>query len=136
MAVTRSPTATWVIPTNNEWYKSAYYVGGGTNAGYWLYPTQDNDAPVSNLLSTAGTNNANFFSTVTDSNTDPVNFLTSVGAFGALPGLTEPTTREGRMAMAGDRERHRSRGARRVIRRHLKLFAKPGRAAPLRVRAT
>ena len=43
LAVTRNSTATYVIPTN-EWYKAAFYVGGGTNAGYWLYPTRNNDS--------------------------------------------------------------------------------------------
>ena len=33
--VNRSGTATWVIPTEDEWYKAAYYKGGGANAGYW-----------------------------------------------------------------------------------------------------
>lgn len=36
---------TWWIPTENEWYKAAYYKGGGTNAGYWLYPTQSDTKP-------------------------------------------------------------------------------------------
>ncbi len=31
----------YFIPTEDEWYKAAYYKGGGTNAGYWDYPTQD-----------------------------------------------------------------------------------------------
>ena len=30
----------YVIPTEDEWYKTAYYKGGGTDAGYWRYPTQ------------------------------------------------------------------------------------------------
>ena len=30
----------YFIPTEDEWYKAAYYKGGGTNAGYWDYPTQ------------------------------------------------------------------------------------------------
>ena len=41
MAVTRKANATWVIPTENEWYKAAYYdpnKPGG--AGYWDYPTK------------------------------------------------------------------------------------------------
>ena len=42
----------------NEFYKAAYYVGGGTNASYWLFPTRSNSIP-SNVLSTTGTNNAN-----------------------------------------------------------------------------
>jgi formylglycine-generating enzyme len=81
MAITRNTGATYVIPTENEWYKAAYYKGGGTNAGYWLYPTQSNSQP-SNILSAAGTNNANY-----DSNgfTDPNNYFTAVGAFAGSP---------------------------------------------------
>jgi formylglycine-generating enzyme len=45
MAVTRKAGATWVIPTEDEWYKTAYYKGGGTNSGYWDYPTQSDTAP-------------------------------------------------------------------------------------------
>ena len=88
MAVTRSTTASWVIPTVNEWYKAAYYVGGGTNAGYWLYPTQNNNPP-SNVLSTTGANNANFTATINSPpfsvETDPTNWLTPVGAFANSP---------------------------------------------------
>lgn len=82
LLVTRNPGATWFIPTEDEWYKAAYYKGGGTNAGYWTYPTKSNNTP-SNVLSATGTNNANF-----DNNgyTDPTNILTSVGAFAASPG--------------------------------------------------
>ncbi|MFN9961415.1 MAG: PEP-CTERM sorting domain-containing protein, partial [bacterium] len=36
----RNVGAKYFIATTNEWYKSAYYKGGSTNAGYWLYPTQ------------------------------------------------------------------------------------------------
>ena len=89
MAVTRSTTATWVLPTVNEWNKAAYYVGGGTNAGYWLYPTQNNDPP-SNVLSAAGTNNANFTASLGQppvlTRSDPVDWLTAVGAFADSPG--------------------------------------------------
>ena len=31
---TKNPGATCWIPSENEWYKAAYYKGGGTNAGY------------------------------------------------------------------------------------------------------
>ncbi len=82
MAVTRNAGATYFIPTENEWYKAAYYKGGGTNAGYWLHPTQNNSTP-SNVLSGTGANNANFFN---NGYTDPTNFLTSVGSFAASPG--------------------------------------------------
>jgi formylglycine-generating enzyme required for sulfatase activity len=82
MAVTRNSNAQYVIPTENEWYKAAYYKGGSTNAGYWVYPTQSNTAP-SNVLSSTGTNNANYCS---GGYTDPTNCLTVVGAFAASPG--------------------------------------------------
>jgi formylglycine-generating enzyme len=32
--------ATFYIPTEDQWYKAAYYKGGSTNAGYWQYATQ------------------------------------------------------------------------------------------------
>lgn len=35
----------YFIPTHNQWVKAAYYKGGGTNAGYWDYPTQHNNNP-------------------------------------------------------------------------------------------
>ena len=88
MAVTRSSTATWVIPTINEWYKAGWYVGGGTNAGYWLYPTQNNNTP-SYVLSATGTNNANFTTSISTppftTSSDPTDWLTPVGAFADSP---------------------------------------------------
>ncbi len=87
MAVTRGSTANYVIPTENEWYKAAYYKSGGTNAGYWTYPTKNNTAP-SNVLSATGTNNANFNSGIFQRpiDTDPTNNLTPVGLFTDSPG--------------------------------------------------
>jgi sulfatase modifying factor 1 len=40
-----NPGAIWSLPSEDQWYKAAYYKGGNTNAGYWLYPTQSNDTP-------------------------------------------------------------------------------------------
>ncbi len=40
--VTRNAGAMWCVTSENEWYKAAYYMGGGTNVGYWEYPTQSN----------------------------------------------------------------------------------------------
>ena len=37
--------AAFYIPTEDQWYKAAYYKGGSTNAGYWNYATQSNLAP-------------------------------------------------------------------------------------------
>ncbi|MCY2929684.1 MAG: SUMF1/EgtB/PvdO family nonheme iron enzyme [Planctomycetota bacterium] len=38
-------TAKWLLTSQDEWYKAAYYKGGSTNAGYWNYPTKSNTAP-------------------------------------------------------------------------------------------
>lgn len=51
---------TFVIPTENEWYKAAYYKGGSTNAGYWNYATRSDTLP-GNDLSTSGSNVANYY---------------------------------------------------------------------------
>lgn len=52
--------AAWFLPTEDQWYKAAYYKGGGTNAGYWRYPIQSDIAP-DNLLEGNKNNNANIF---------------------------------------------------------------------------
>jgi sulfatase modifying factor 1 len=44
-APAKNPGAQYYIPTENQWYKAAYYKGGGTNAGYWNYATQSDTAP-------------------------------------------------------------------------------------------
>lgn len=40
----------YYLPSENEWYKAAYYKGGGVNAGYWNYATQSNVQPIPVLL--------------------------------------------------------------------------------------
>ncbi len=66
--ITKNAGATWWIPSEDAWYKAAYYKSGGTNAGYWLYPTQSDDRP-GNMLDefaqlffgfSGATNQANF----------------------------------------------------------------------------
>jgi formylglycine-generating enzyme required for sulfatase activity len=72
-AVTRDTTATWVIPTVDEWYKAAYYDKAIEDCTppteientpayclYWSYPTRNNAVP-RNTLDSSGTNNANYF---------------------------------------------------------------------------
>ena len=86
MGVTRSTGASYFIPSENEWYKAAYY--NPTSGMYWKYETQSNTAPI-NVLSASGTNNANvydFYGTGEQTYTDPTNYLTPVGAFVASPG--------------------------------------------------
>ena len=50
---TGSPPA-YRLPTENEWYKAAYYKAGGTNAGYWAYATQSNSVPSTLMTSVYG----------------------------------------------------------------------------------
>ena len=42
--ITRNAGANIFLPSENEWYKAAYYKGGGTNAGYWDFATQSSNA--------------------------------------------------------------------------------------------
>jgi formylglycine-generating enzyme required for sulfatase activity len=89
MAIARNPGAKYFIPSVNEWYKAAYYEGGGTNSGYWSYPTQSNTMP-SNVLSATGVNNANFADVFgTGNGTMTIGrpyYRTEVGAFASSPG--------------------------------------------------
>jgi len=88
-APVRNTGATFSIPTENEWYKAAYYKGGGLNAGYWDYATQSDSVPGNTVG--GGTNQANFYSDVdrvfsvtrSSSYRTNQNYLTSVGAFTA-----------------------------------------------------
>lgn len=57
--IVRKPGAKWFIPTEDEWYKAAYYKGHGTNAGYWRYPTCSDTMPGRDLNDPDG-NNANY----------------------------------------------------------------------------
>jgi hypothetical protein len=57
----RLPGATFWLPTENEWIKSAYYdvnrYGPGED-GYWLYPDRDNDPLIRALPADGGETNA------------------------------------------------------------------------------
>jgi len=35
----------WAVTSEDEWYKAAYYKGGGQEAGYWDYPTRSSTTP-------------------------------------------------------------------------------------------
>jgi formylglycine-generating enzyme required for sulfatase activity len=50
MAVTRNAGAKWFVPTENEWYKAAYYqpsAQGGDSDSYWSFPMITNSDPYS-----------------------------------------------------------------------------------------
>lgn len=56
--VVRKPGAKWFVPSEDEWYKAAYYKGGGKNSGYWDYPTRSDAFPGRDMNDASG-NNAN-----------------------------------------------------------------------------
>jgi len=75
--VKKNPAAHWWIPSEDEWYKAAYYdpimPGGG---GYHLYPTRSNEVP--HMTKPPGpANSANF----NNFNSKRGNVLTPVGAY-------------------------------------------------------
>jgi len=98
---TRSAGATFFLPTEHEWYKSAYYqpqAAGGDTDNYWFYPTRSNTAPYSDNPSSLefpgnsadyyndDGNNANGYNdgfALSGSTTfNPAGNLTDVGAYG------------------------------------------------------
>jgi YVTN family beta-propeller protein len=44
-AVIPNNNAKYRLPTQDEWYKAAYYKGSGLNSGYWTYATQSDNPP-------------------------------------------------------------------------------------------
>ncbi len=47
-SITRNTGATWFLPSENEWYKAAYYqpaTEGGDSDNYWLFATHSNSIP-------------------------------------------------------------------------------------------
>jgi sulfatase modifying factor 1 len=50
--------ASFYIPTEDQWYKAAYYKGSGTNAGYWNYATQSDTAPTAVTSGSTGIGSA------------------------------------------------------------------------------
>jgi formylglycine-generating enzyme required for sulfatase activity len=53
-----NPGATFYVPTEDQWYKAAYYKGGGTSAGYWNYATQSDSDPMAVTAGSTGIGSA------------------------------------------------------------------------------
>ena len=58
--IQRNASWKWAVTSEDEWYKAAYYKGGGTNTGYWDYPTSSDTAPGRDMADASG-NNANYY---------------------------------------------------------------------------
>ena len=78
--IQRKVGARWLIPTDDEWYKAAYYKGGSTDAGYWGYPTRSDNAPGRDMDDASG-NNANYGAGWPPSPIDSGKCTTVVGEF-------------------------------------------------------
>jgi formylglycine-generating enzyme required for sulfatase activity len=59
--IQRNIGARWFLPSEDEWYKAAFYKGGGPNAGYWKYATQNNASPSNMLGNPDPGNNATYY---------------------------------------------------------------------------
>ena len=90
---TKNPLAQWYIPSENEWYKAAYYdpsLNSG-QGGYWGYATRSNTVPGNQVGSLS--NQANYYTgvysvysgvysvTQSSSYSSSQNYLTPVGSF-------------------------------------------------------
>jgi formylglycine-generating enzyme required for sulfatase activity len=58
--VVREPDATWVIPTDNEWYKAAYHKNDGVTGNYWNFGTGSDPGPDNDLIDPDPGNHATF----------------------------------------------------------------------------
>jgi formylglycine-generating enzyme required for sulfatase activity len=78
-SITRNASATWFLPSENQWYKAAYY--NGATSTYFDYPTASDTAP-DNHLPTADTgNSANYLIGPLTTTGDLDHPLTSVGSY-------------------------------------------------------
>jgi formylglycine-generating enzyme required for sulfatase activity len=59
-SVVREPDATWVIPTEDEWYKAAYHKNDGVTGNYFSLPTATSAAASNDLIDPDPGNNATF----------------------------------------------------------------------------
>jgi formylglycine-generating enzyme required for sulfatase activity len=74
--IMREPDATWVIPSEDEWYKAAYHYDDGVTGNYYDYPTSSGSVPgyVDNSGNLSGTGTP-----FIEGGTDPGNHATYDG---------------------------------------------------------
>jgi len=87
MAVARKTDARYFIPTEDEWYKAAYYdptLNSGTG-GYWLFPTQSSNTPTAKAPpgDAEPPGSANWYNNNTFVDTNY--YMTVVGAYAPSP---------------------------------------------------
>jgi formylglycine-generating enzyme required for sulfatase activity len=78
LLIPRNGHATWVIPTENEWYKAAYH--DPATGDYFNYPTASDTMPSNDLVEPEDPGNNATFLIGTDRTLDAPYFRTEVGA--------------------------------------------------------
>jgi sulfatase modifying factor 1 len=76
--IQRNANWKWAVTSEDEWYKAAYYKGGG--GGYWDYPTSNNTAPGQDMADASG-NNANYYTAPNVYPIDSPYYTTVAGEF-------------------------------------------------------
>ncbi len=117
-----SAAPTFYIPTNDEWYKAAYFspnYGGVGVPGYYDYATQSDTDP-GNIVG-SGTNQVNYAPggvySVTQSGYDPnQNYLTDVGAFSGSGSFYGTFDQSGNVSQWNDLDGLASSGSSRGLR--------------------
>jgi len=79
---TRTNTATFFLPSEDEWYKAAYHKNDGVTANYWDYPTQSDDAP--NAAGPGGGAQIGNFADVVGDTTDVGAYTGTTSAYGGF----------------------------------------------------
>jgi formylglycine-generating enzyme required for sulfatase activity len=106
--ILRNPWARFWLPSDDEWYKAAYYQpydAGGDPSNYWAYPTRSNDAPFSEMPP-GGENSANSCCETGRTATDVgayVNSRSFYGAYDMAGNVQEWTEWTSDFAYLGDR---------------------------------
>jgi len=84
--ITKNAGAIWYLPSEDEWYKAAYYDASlnSGSGGYWAYPTRSNTAPgnvTGSAPNQANINNGVYSVTQSSSYLATQYYVTDVGAF-------------------------------------------------------
>jgi len=81
LRIKRRPKATWVIPSEDEWYKAAFHKNDGVTGNYWNYATAADALPSNKLQAPDPGNSANFQPKDGGPTLGPPYWRTPVGAF-------------------------------------------------------
>jgi formylglycine-generating enzyme required for sulfatase activity len=80
LKVTRRAEATWVIPSEDEWYKAAYHANDGATGNYFSYPIRSDRGPSNDLIDPDPGNNATYYRNIGDYTIGPPYYRTEAGA--------------------------------------------------------